>query len=551
MSASYLPRIDLSNSPTLYDYVISEAFFSGVMGPVGSGKSVASCAKIMYHAMRQEPSRDNIRRTRWAIIRNTNPELRSTTIKTWQDLYPPESCGDVIGSSPIQHVIEQPPQGGQPGWRIEVLFIALDRPGDIKKLKSLDLTGAWINEAIEIPEQILTMLTGRVGRYPGSGNFAGGSNEDVGATWAGIFADTNACDDTNWWYDLAEGKRKIDVADDVLDGVDLSWQFWRQPPAVLEVKPSQDGYVVAEKGMAAVEIEKRHVFTGAGRSWTINPGAENIANLRASYYPQQIGNASFEYIQRMLQAKYVYITDGKAVVPEFDQASMVRDLPFDPNLDLIGGIDIGGGTLNPALVVGQRGQQGDWRVLAELCGFSIGLDRFGELIHGLLGAPPFNGARLSQLWCDPASAVKDPLHEIQIIQHLRNSGLAALPAPTNDPIARREALVLPMNRVVRNAAGTSPGFLVHRRCQMLIAGLAGKWNFRRMQVSGSPMYQQKPDKNRWSHVCEATEYMVSGGGEHRIFELGGSAAMSRQKFRGAAQPGPRNNILANVRPFGR
>ena len=38
---------------------------------------------------------------------------------------------------------------------LEVIFLALDRPEDVKKLLSLELTGIWINEAREIPKVLL------------------------------------------------------------------------------------------------------------------------------------------------------------------------------------------------------------------------------------------------------------------------------------------------------------------------------------------------------------------------------------------------------------
>ena len=42
----------------------------------------------------------------------------------------------------------------------------MDRPEDVKKLLSLELTGIWINEAREIPKSIVDACTMRVGRYP-------------------------------------------------------------------------------------------------------------------------------------------------------------------------------------------------------------------------------------------------------------------------------------------------------------------------------------------------------------------------------------------------
>ncbi|MCH7527338.1 MAG: hypothetical protein IID39_07875, partial [Planctomycetes bacterium] len=66
----------------------------------------------------------------------------------------------------------------------EVMFRALDRPDDVKKVLSLDLTGAWVNEAREVPKGIIDALTDRVGRYP--------SKRKGGPSWRGLIMDTNA-----------------------------------------------------------------------------------------------------------------------------------------------------------------------------------------------------------------------------------------------------------------------------------------------------------------------------------------------------------------------
>ena len=148
-------------SPTLSRFHLSEAFVRGVRGPVGSGKSTAMCAEIMSRAKRQEPSPNGKRRTRWAIVRNTYRELADTTLKTWLDWFPEEAVG------PFHH--------GDMAHRItvgdldlEVMFRALDRPDDVKKVLSLELTGAWVNEAREVPKSIIDALGDRTARLVGS-----------------------------------------------------------------------------------------------------------------------------------------------------------------------------------------------------------------------------------------------------------------------------------------------------------------------------------------------------------------------------------------------
>src|SRR6185503_3312722 len=70
--------------PVVEAFHRSSAFVRGLMGPVGSSKSTACCIEILGRAQEQKPF-NGVRRTRWAVIRNTYPELKSTTIKTWTE----------------------------------------------------------------------------------------------------------------------------------------------------------------------------------------------------------------------------------------------------------------------------------------------------------------------------------------------------------------------------------------------------------------------------------------------------------------------------------
>ena len=42
----------------------------------------------------------------------------------------------------------------------------MDDPKDVRKLLSLELTGAWVNECGELPKAVADGLTHRVGRFP-------------------------------------------------------------------------------------------------------------------------------------------------------------------------------------------------------------------------------------------------------------------------------------------------------------------------------------------------------------------------------------------------
>ena len=47
----------------------------------------------------------------------------------------------------------------------------------------------------------------------------------------------------------------------------------------------------------------------------------------------------------------------------------------------------------------------------------------------------------------------------------------------------------------------------------LIGGLAGEYQFRRVQVSGQERYHDQPDKGPTSHIVEALHYGLMGAGE--------------------------------------
>ena len=59
-----------------------------------------------------------------------------------------------------------PKKRGQPGLEATFIFLALDKPQDVRHLKSLNISRAKLNEACEIPVEVVDMLTARVGRFP-------------------------------------------------------------------------------------------------------------------------------------------------------------------------------------------------------------------------------------------------------------------------------------------------------------------------------------------------------------------------------------------------
>jgi len=487
-------NVDLTTSPVAYKFLQDNSFVTGIMGPVGSGKSYVSCLKVMRIALQQKPSPvDGIRYSRFVIVRNSYPELKTTTIKTWTDIFPEHVFGPLRWTPPITHHIKLPPRGDAAGVDCEVIFMALDQPKDVRKLLSLELTGAWVNEARELPKAVIDGLTHRVGRYP--------SKRDGGATWHGIWMDTNPMDDDHWWFRLAEKDR--------ITGK-YAWKFFHQPGGIVEVP---------HETLPDNPEANDHIFA-AGRWWKLNEKGENLKNLPPGYYLQQLAGKNLDWIRCYAEGRYTYVQEGKPVWPEYDDMLMSSDeIVPDPNLPIQVGLDFG---LTPAAVFGQRHSSGQWRVFHEIVTFDMGLERFGnELISELQTRFP-NYEVL--VWGDPAGQQRDAIYETTAFEYLRTLGLRAQPTATNDFKARREASAAPMNRLVMG----KPGLLVHKSCKLLRKSLSGGYHFKRIAVgAGQERFKDTPNKNEHSHVGDAFGYLLVGGGEYRNMTRKGTASTNK------------------------
>ena len=467
---------------TTKNFLLDEGFFRGLRGPVGSGKSVACCIEIFRRASQQERGPDGKRRTRWAVIRNTNPQLKTTTIKTWLDWFPENVFGRFNWSPPYTHHIKKG------DIDCEVIFLALDRPEEIRKLLSLELTGIFINEAKEVSKQIVDGCTMRVGRYP--------SMREGGPTWYGVFADTNAPDDDHWWPIMA-GEAPLPDYISTEEAIMLQkpegWSFFTQPPGMLEVYNADSKEIIGYKP---------------------NENAENTSNLHPKYYQTTITGKTKNWIDVYVMNRLGSLDDGKPVYPMFAPETHVAKeiLQYSENLPVYVGIDFG---LTPAAVFAQQSSDGRWLVLREVVTTDMGAARFSEVLRSqILKDFPKNEMLI---YADPAGDQRAQTDEATPFQILRANGIVAYPAPSNDPVMRIESVTATLTRMVDG----KPGLLIDPSCTQLRKGFASGYQYRRMQVSGEAKYDLRPNKNKYSHVHDALQYLMLGGGEGRKLISGG------------------------------
>jgi hypothetical protein len=352
----------------------------------------------------------------------------------------------------------------------EFLFLALDNEADVRKLLSLELTGAFVNEAREVPLPVLDQLTARVGRYP--------SARQGGCTWSGIVMDTNAPDVESWWYRFAEAERPA------------GWEFFAQPSGL------------------AQEAENLANLNQNAETLKLAPNDPKRVAQGREYYQRISAGKSRDWIQVYVDANYGFSLDGRAVFPEYsDSLHCAADVlivqSFAP---VIVGVDFGLGG-SAAVFLQRDGER--WAVLHELLTENMGVESFGRILAMEL-QDKFPTCE-AHVWTDPAGLQRSQVDERTPLDMLKRIGIRVRPCPTNDLLLRLEVVRRPLTRL---SAG-KPAFTISPPCTKLRKALSGGYHFRRVHVGGGERFHDIPEKDEHSHVADALGYGLLGGGEGR------------------------------------
>jgi hypothetical protein len=469
--------------PTIGRFLGCEDPVRLVVGPVGSGKSSGCCIEILRRATETPPGPDGIRRSRWAVVRNTYPELRDTTIKTFKEWVPEPLFGSWWQSEHTFELNFETEDGAK--VQGEVMFRALDRPADVKKLLSLELTGCYFNETKEIPRSVFDMMQTRVGRYP--------RKEDVSRYWSGVFGDTNPMDTDHYLYRLFEEEKP--------DG----YRIFKQPGG-----RSKNAENIKNLDRC---FDVDASLTGEARELAKKEQDELLAQgkhepLCRCYYAKNSRGKKKDYIKVYIDGEYGFVQEGKPVYDEFQDSIHVQDVALLPGCTkLTIGNDFG---LTPAAVWCQQDpSDGQWQIIREHVAESMGAVRFGKDQHHICKTE-FRTVKHFEGWGDPAGMARAQTDENTPIDVIESQGVPMRAAPTNDYMRRREAVAGLLTRLTRLGR---PALVISPKCVVLRKGMAGGYCFRRLQVTGDDRYEDHPLKNHFSHVCEALQYAMVGAGE--------------------------------------
>lgn len=434
------------------EYIPGQLSYSWIVGPVGSGKTTGLFFKLVYLAKQQEKGPDGIRRTRAVVVRNTLPQLRDTTLSSWNYWFKDGQAG-TWRATENKFILRFD------DVECEVLFRPLDTPEDVARVLSLEVTFALIDEFVEIPRQIIDALSARVGRYP--------SKKDGGATNWAIFGSSNPSTEDNWWYEYLHDVAVCAQPDEQMELDDTrNAHYWLQPSG-------------------------------------FSPNAENLENLPGgvNYYHNQAKGKSNAWIKQFIESEWGYSIAGKPVIATFNSDMHLAKTPihYDPQSDLILGLDPGLG--GSAVIFGQEDMHGRLKVLGELVQQGYGAERMiRERIKPYLRRR-FPEAKVV-VAPDPASANRAQTDERAVIDEFKKH--FSVKIETNNRLAIRLDAI---EHFTTRLTDVGPALLIDaKECPVLVRALKGGWRYV-MDVKKGIVKGTDPEKNAYSHPGDAFGYL--------------------------------------------
>lgn len=446
-----MASINYTPPATCARFMRSNSFGRLIAGPVGSGKTTACLFELFRRAAEQAPAPDGLRYTRFAIVRQTLKQLKDTVLKditSWLEGIAEYKVSDSTVYINVGDI------------RSEWLLIPLDNPEDQRRLLSLQLTGAWMSESIEMDVAIISPLAGRCGRYPGA-NLGG-------ATWMGIIADTNMPSEGESWHKLM-------------------------------TEPPPDWEIFIQPGGMADDAENLEWLTQTPDTLKLPATSEVRRAQGRTYYERFLRSNSPEWCTRYVHAEFGPDPSGSAVFRESFKASfhVVEGVTPIPSYPLIVGQDFG---RDPCSVICQLDHKGRLLVLKEVTAEDIGLEIHVERsLRPALMDKEFLGHAIAIVG-DPAGRSKGSIAEESCFDALKRMGFMSFPAPTNDIDPRLRAV----EAFLLAQRDGGPAILIDKeKCPTIIRALNGGYRYGKTK---SGQRKLLPDKNEYSHIMDALQY---------------------------------------------
>jgi hypothetical protein len=475
--------IQYTPAPTIREFIKTyrkgELFYNWIIGPVGSGKTSGIFFKLVYMAGLQAPAQDGVRRTRAVVIRNTAPQLKDTTLASWNLWFKDGQAGDwrateknftlryQVGNTPVE---------------CEVLFRPLDTPDDVARVLSLEVTFVIIDEFVQLPKEIIEALSARCGRYP--------SMKDGGPTNFGMWGSSNPDTEDVWWYDYLTNNPHVEF---VRGGV----------PEDLDVRRMRRAMLGWDLNDLDSETERANVTYFIQPS-ALSPGAENLPNLNggAEFYKNLIIGKSKAWIKQFVDAEWGFSVAGTPVVGTFKPEVHIAKgaLKFNPNLPLVVGCDPG--LAGSALIFGQQSLDGQLSVLGELVQQGYGAERLiTERLKPYLRLR-FPNAKVI-IAPDPAANSRSDTDERTIVSVFKRHYDVSVETNNRLPL-RLDAI----EHFTTKLLEIGPALQIDaRHCPVLIRALKGGWRWETKPKKADTL-KKEVDGNAYSHPGDGFGYLA-------------------------------------------
>lgn len=469
-------------SPTISRFMLSETFGRIIAGPIGSGKTTGNIMELLRRAREQEPAADGKRYTRFALCRQTLQQLKATVLKDC------EQWLSGFGAGAIWRVSESTFHLKFEDIHSEWVFLPLEDAEDKARLLSMQLTGAFLSECIEMNIDILGHVQGRIGRYPSA---ARGT-----CTWHGIIGDTNMPVEMSPWWDFFEKIKAGDVS---------NFQFFHQPggmePPVFDKVGNQVG---GAENLNYLLQTPRTIKLPLNDGERLAQGRRYYENIIETYGPDH------DYVNRYVNAQYGNDPSGAAVFKESFRTNfhVVDDTMVIPGYPLLVAQDFG---RNPWSLICQMDHLGRLLVHKEVAATNIGLEKHvNQNLRPVLFSERFLGRKIAVVG-DPAGMAKGSIAEESCFDALKRLGLPAFPAPTNDI----EPRIRSVEALLARQTNGGPALLISRTgCPKLCRAMGGGYRYKRMKEGALKTVPNKDDPEGYSHVADCLQYaalIVQGG----------------------------------------
>lgn len=470
MLDNYIPP-----GPVASAYIASRARRALIMGAYGSGKTIAALVKLYMMSLEQVPT-NGVACSRYVCVRQTRPQLVSTLIKTFHEIFREED-----GFAPVESVALRTrwrfrPPGFDHDVDIEWQFLALETDEDVARILGLEATAFFIDEARLIDPSLLGKLTGRL-RYPAVSRHRS------------IEMATNPWSTDHPFHEMFVLSRNADTA------------FFHQPGGL---DKNERGEWIGENLQNLNQTPESLLLP-----WN-DPRRRDLGVI---YYQNMLADMSPEDALLNVHSKFGVSREGKPVYADYDDNRHCLPLKYDPALPLEFGTDFG---LYSGTTIYQQTLEGCIRVLAEFVTEDVGTASHHERLK-MFVQREFPGYQLGRYTGDPAGNQRGSDGQT-VFALVRRFFPTAQPARTNELATRHEAVNALFRRTIRGQPALA---IDNRRCPMLRQACIDKYFYKRVKGTGA-QYSDQVFKNRWSHVAESLGYAVLGAGGGRPSVLAGA-----------------------------